>query len=87
MAFSFTHSTGTRNAEISLSHTSGSSKNDYNGVLTYAVTKGTADPQNCGTGGTIDVGSLKYTRTGVTAMTLVHREGNYCGAGTATPLS
>ncbi len=86
VAFSFTHSSGTRNAEISLSHTPGSSKNDYTGLLTYAVTKGTANSLNCGGSATVDVGSLKYSRTARAAMTLVHREGNYCGAGTATPL-
>lgn len=89
VAFSFTHSSGTRNAEIRLSHAPGASKNEYSGLLTYAVTRGAGDLQNCpgASGGTVDVGTLKYTRTTRTAMTLVHREGNYCGAGTATPLT
>ena len=89
VAFSFTHSSGTRNAEIRLSHAPGASKNEYSGLLTYAVTRGGSDLQNCNgkAVGTVDVGTLKYTRTARTAMTLVHREGNYCGAGTATPLA
>ena len=89
VAFSFTHGSGTRNAEIRLSHAPGTSKNEYSGLLTYAVTRGAGDLQNCpgASGGTVDVGTLKYTRTTRTAMTLVHREGNYCGAGTATPLA
>ncbi len=89
VAFSFTHSSGTRNAEIRLSHAPGASKNEYSGLLTYAVTRGGSDLQNCNgkAPGTVDVGTLKYTRTTRTAMTLVHREGNYCGAGTATPLA
>lgn len=89
VAFSFTHSSGIRNAEIRLSHVPGAGKNEYSGLLTYAVTRGAGDLQNCPapSGGTIDVGTLKYTRSAMTAMTLVHREGNYCGAGTATPLS
>ncbi len=87
VAFSFTHGTATRNAEIRLSHAPGASKSEYSGLLTYAVTRGASDPQNCVTGGTLDVGTLKYTRTSKTAMTLVHREGNYCGAGTTTPLA
>jgi hypothetical protein len=84
--FSFTDGGVGRNAEIRLTHAPGGSKAAYSGLLTYAVTRGTADPQNCVTGGTIDVGSVKYTRTSTSAMALVHREGNYCGAGTATPL-
>jgi hypothetical protein len=89
VAFSFAHSSGTRNAEIRLSHAPGASKNEYSGLLTYAVTRGGSDLQNCNgkATGTVDVGTLKYTRTARTAMTLVHREGNYCGAGTATPLA
>ncbi len=91
VAFSFTHTTHThtsetRYAEIRLSH-SGSSRNNYDGLLTYAVTKGTANSLNCGGSDTVDVGSLKYSRTARDAMTLVHREGNYCGAASATPLS
>jgi hypothetical protein len=89
VAFSFTHGASTRNAEIRLSHAPGASKSEYSGLLTYAVTRGAGDLQNCpgASGGTVDVGTLKYTRTTRTAMTLVHREGNYCGAGTATPLA
>jgi hypothetical protein len=89
VAFSFTHGSGTRNAEIRLSHAPGASKNEYSGLLTYAVTRGGSDLQNCNgkATGTVDVGTLKYTRTARTAMTLVQREGNYCGAGTATPLA
>ena len=89
VAFSFTHGSGTRNAEIRLSHVPGASKSEYSGLLTYAVTRGGSDLQNCNgkAVGTVDVGTLKYTRTARTAMTLVHREGNYCGAGTATPLA
>lgn len=89
VVFSFTHSSSTRNAEIRLSHVPGGSKNEYSGLLTYAVTRGVSDLQNCNgrAAGTVDVGTLKYTRTARTAMTLVHREGNYCGAGTVTPLA
>ncbi len=89
VAFSFTHGSGTRNAEIRLSHAPGASKSEYSGLLTYAVTRGGSDLQNCNGKalGTVDVGTLKYTRTAKTAMTLVHREGNYCGVGTATPLA
>jgi hypothetical protein len=89
VAFSFTHSSGTRNAEIRLSHAPGASKNEYSGLLTYAVTRGGSDLQNCNGKalGTVDVGTLKYTRSSRTAMTLVQREGNYCGVGTATPLA
>ena len=89
VAFSFTHGSGTRNAEIRLSHAPGASKSEYSGLLTYAVTRGGSDMQNCNGKalGTVDVGTLKYTRTAKTAMTLVHREGNYCGVGTATPLA
>jgi hypothetical protein len=89
VAFSFTHSSGTRNAEIRLSHAPGASKSEYSGLLTYAVTRGGSDLRNCNGKalGTVDVGTLKYTRNSRTAMTLVHREGNYCGAGTATPLA
>ena len=89
VAFSFTHGTGTRNAEIRLSHAPGASKNEYSGLLTYAVTRGGSDLRNCNGKalGTVDVGTLKYTRTARTAMTLVQREGNYCGVGTATPLA
>lgn len=87
--FSFKDGANTRNAEIRLTHTPGSSKTEYSGLLTYAVTRGNSDLQNCPTssGGTLDIGSLKYTRTSSTAMTLIHREGNYCGAGTASPLT
>jgi hypothetical protein len=89
VAFSFTHGTATRTAEIRLSHAPGASKNEYSGLLTYAVTRGGSDLQNCNGKalGTVDVGTLKYTRTSRTAMTLVQREGNYCGVGTATPLA
>ena len=89
VAFSFTHSSGTRNAEIRLSHTPGASKSQYSGLLTYAVTRGGSDLRNCNgkAGGTVDVGTLKYTLASRTAMTLVQREGNYCGEGTATPLA
>lgn len=89
VAFSFTHSSGTRNAEIRLSHAPGSSKNEYSGLLTYAVTRGGSDLRNCNGKalGTVDIGTLKYTRSSRTAMTLVQREGNYCGVGTATPLA
>ena len=89
VAFSFTHGTATRNAEIRLSHAPGASKSEYSGLLTYAVTRGGSDLRNCNgkAPGTVDVGTLKYTRSAKTAMTLVHREGNYCGAGTATPLA
>ena len=89
VAFSFTHGTGTRNAEIRLSHAPGASKNEYSGLLTYAVTRGGSDLRNCNGKalGTVDVGTLKYTRTARTAMTLIQREGNYCGVGTATPLA
>ena len=93
VAFTFTEGAATRKAEIRLSHAPGSSKTEYSGLLTYAVTRGNGDLQNCtgqpngGSAGTVDVGTLKYTRTSSTAMTLVHREGNYCGAGTATPLT
>jgi len=89
VAFSFTHSSGTRNAEIRLSHAPGAGKNEYSGLLTYAVTRGGSDLRNCSGKalGTVDVGTLKYTRSSRTAMTLVQREGNYCGVGTATPLA
>jgi hypothetical protein len=89
VAFSFTHGSSTRNAEIRLSHAPGASKNEYSGLLTYAVTRGASDLRNCNGKalGTVDVGTLKYTRNARTSMTLVHREGNYCGAGTATPLA
>ena len=89
VAFSFTHGAGTRNAEIRLSHAPGGSRNQYSGLLTYAVTRGGSDLQNCNgkAVGTVDVGTLQYTRTARTDMTLVHREGNYCGAGTSTPLT
>ncbi len=91
--FTFKDGSATRNAEMNLTHTPGSSKTVYYGLLTYAVSRGNTDLQNCagkpngGSDGTVDVGSLKYTRTSSTAMTLVHREGNHCGAGTATPLT
>jgi hypothetical protein len=87
--FSFTDGTAIRNAEIRLTHTPGGSKSQFTGLLTYAVTRGNSNMLNCPaiSGGTVDVGSLKYTRAGTASMTLVHREGNYCGAGTATPLA
>lgn len=87
--FSFVDGAATRKAEIRLTHAPGGSRNAYSGLLTYAVTRGAGDLQNCppSSGGTLDVGSLKYTRNSSTSMTLVHREGNYCGNGTATPLA
>ena len=87
--FSFTDGSATRKAEIRLTHAPGGSPKSYSGLLTYAVTRGNADMQNCPapTGGTIDIGSLNYERTSATSMTLVHREGNYCGDGTLTPLA
>lgn len=87
--FEFTVSGVTRKAEVSLTHTPGASRSEYTGLLTYALARGSGDLQNCpgSSGGTVDVGTLKYTRTSTTAMTLVHREGNYCGAGTAAALA
>lgn len=89
VAFSFTEGAATRYAEIRLSHAPGGSRNAYSGLLTYAVTRGAGDLQNCppASGGTVDVGTLQYTRASKTVMSLVHREGNYCGAGTARPLT
>lgn len=89
VVFSFTHGAGTRIAEIRLTHAPGSSKNEYDGLLTYAVTRGASDLQNCpgASGGTLDIGTLKYSRTSKTAMTIVQREGNYCGTGAAAPLA
>lgn len=87
--FDFKDGSVTRKAEISLTHTPGASRSEYTGLLTYALARGSGDLQNCpgSSGGTVDVGTLKYTRTSTTAMTLVHREGNYCGAGTAAALA
>lgn len=77
------------NAEIKLTHTPGTSRTSYTGLLTYAVTRGTVNMLNCPaiSGGTVDVGTLQYTRSGSTSVTIVQREGNYCGTGTASNLA
>jgi hypothetical protein len=88
--FSFTDASSlSHNAEIKLTHTPGTDSTHYSGLLTYAVTRGIVNMLNCpGTsGGTVDVGTLKYTRSGRTSANLVHREGNYCGAGTPSSLA
>ena len=85
--FSFVDGTSlSHNAEIKMTHTPGASSKQYDGLLTYAVTRGTVLPRNCPSFN-VDVGTLKYSRTSLTAATLVQREGNYCGAGTATDLA
>lgn len=87
--FSFTNASLLHNVEIKLTHTPSTSSTNYSGLLTYAVTRGTVNMLNCpgSSGGTVDVGTLKYTRTGKTVANLVHREGNYCGAGTPSSLA
>lgn len=88
--FSFTDATPlSHNVEIKLTHTPGTDSTHYSGLLTYALTRGTVNLLNCpgGSGGTVDVGTLKYTRAGKTSANLVHREGNYCGAGTPSSLA
>jgi hypothetical protein len=88
--FSFTDRGGQpRSAELVLAHTPGADRTRYDGLLTYAVTRGTTDLRNCppSSGGTIDVGTLRYVRSGEAAMDVVVREGNYCGAGTPTALA
>ncbi len=88
--FTFTDGSSlSHNAEIKMTHTPGASRAQYDGLLTYAVTRGTTNMLNCPaiSGGTVDVGTLKYSRTSTTAATLVHREGNYCGTGTPANLA
>lgn len=88
--FSFVDATAlAHDAEISLVHTPGADRTHYTGLLTYAVTRGTVNMLNCPvvSGGTADVGTLKYTRNGMNAATLVQREGNYCGVGVAASLA
>ena len=88
--FAFTDRTGQpRNAELVLRHTPGADRTRYDGLLTYAIGRGTADPMNCppSAGGTVDVGTLRYQRAGDTSMTVGLREGNYCGAGSAAALA
>lgn len=87
--FSFTDTASPpllHNVEIKLTHTPGASSTNYGGLLTYAVTRGSVNRLNC-PGDTVDVGTLKYSRTGTTVANLVHREGNYCGTGTPSSLA
>lgn len=88
--FSFTDRDGTpRNVELVLKHAPGADRTRYDGLLTYAVTRGATDLRNCppSSGGTVDVGTLRYSRAGDTTMDVVLREGNYCGAGTPASLA
>ncbi len=65
---------------ITLSHTPGSDGSHYSGLMTYTVGDKFMGG-NCG-GGLNDVtviGTLKYTRNGLTSMDLAQRQGQYCG--------
>lgn len=75
--------------EITLTHTPGASTGIYSGLLTYGIGEvfnggncPGANPKNV-----THIGTLKYTRNGITDMDLVHRSGQYCGQGSATTLA
>ncbi len=69
--------------ELKLVHTPGTSTSVYSGLLTYGITDvfnggncpGT-DPKNI-----THIGTLKYTRTGLSDIALTQRSGQYCGIG------
>lgn len=75
--------------ELKLQHTPGTSSAQYSGMLTYAVGN-TFNGGNCPGADPKDVtliGTLKYTRDGLTDMELIHRSGQYCGHGPSSTLA
>lgn len=82
LQFEFTDASGTvRKVDLEMTHT-GTTAFVYSGLLKYAVT-GTFNGGNCpGTGdkAVTQVGTLKYVRTAESAMSMVHRNAQYCGS-------
>ncbi len=74
--------------EIKLVHTPGGT-GAYSGILTYGIGD-TFNGGNCpGTGAKniTHIGTLKYTRTSLSDMVLIHRSGQYCGSGSYATLA
>ncbi len=90
MDFVYTDSGGKAHGIIvKLEHVTGATSSQYQGLLTYAV-QDQFNGGNCPGTGLRDVttiGTLKYTRNGLSDMRLSHRSGRYCGNGSYTTLA